>query len=62
MLDYATTSCLDPQSVAAVGVVILTAFMFLWRLFKSSKNSCVGGCGCPLKPNQKALGKNSRSP
>ncbi len=62
MLDSTTTSSLDPQSLAALGVVIVTAVIFMLRLLKASKSSCAGGCGCVLKPNQKALGKNSGSP
>lgn len=47
----------DVQSIAALAVVALTIAAFVWRAFRRKKTGCGGGCGCPVKPNQKADSK-----
>lgn len=47
----------DVQSIAALAIVLLTLGIFVWRAFRVKKAGCGGGCGCPMKPNQKADSK-----
>ncbi|MES2594423.1 MAG: FeoB-associated Cys-rich membrane protein [Verrucomicrobiota bacterium] len=49
----------DLQSIAAIIIVGITLAAFIWRAFRSKKTGCGGGCGCAVKPNQKA---DSKSP
>lgn len=43
------------QTIAAWGVVILTAGLLLKRVFKKKRSSCGGGCGCSEKlPDRKS--------
>ena len=48
------------QTVAALGVVALTACLFLRRLLRRGRASCGGGCECPAK--KAAQGPGSRQP
>jgi hypothetical protein len=35
------------QSIAALGVVALTAGIFLWKSLRGRKSGCGTGCDCP---------------
>lgn len=43
----------DLQSWLALGIVLLTVGIFVFRAFRSKKTGCGGACGCPQKPNRK---------
>ena len=44
----------EQQSWCALGIVLLTAGIFIWRLASRKKSGCGGGCGCsiPKKPDR----------
>jgi hypothetical protein len=47
------------QSSLALAVVLITAAIFASRAFRGRKTGCGGGCGCPVKVKNPALGKSS---
>ena len=49
------------QSIAAIVIVGITLAAFVWRAFRRKKTGCGGGCGCSVKPNQKADTKSPGS-
>jgi hypothetical protein len=50
------------QSAAALGIVVFTASVFIYRAFRMKNSSCGGACGCPQKPNIEKQGKSLGSP
>ena len=40
----------DPQTIAALGIVALTVFVFGYKILKKKDGSCGGGCSCSVKP------------
>lgn len=38
----------EQQTWLAIGVVVVTAGIFIWRLATRKKSGCGGGCSCPV--------------
>jgi hypothetical protein len=50
------------QSAVALGIVLLTAGIFVYRAFRVKNSGCGGACGCPQKPNLEKQGKSLGRP
>ena len=44
------------QTLAALGVVGITAAIFAWRMLRRDNRSCGGTCDCPTKKGAPASG------